>query len=413
MTPRAAVRGIFDEVRPARVVLRQRRPVVVVHGHRHVHDAFGDPRVPVRVHVVVRPRVFERAAGGARRRRVPGDARHGELHLRLYILDVRVNLADEAGNLVAPPLLELLGGGQRLSAESEPRVVSRDACGVVALVAAGEPDVVEVQAVNIEVCDEVHAHVGEVLLALRVTRIEGLVAGLFSAIVQRHPVAVGIVRVAVLPVDAAGRGRNPGGRSRERHDPRMHGNALLAARCVVRGVDDRLQGVEGGRRQTRREIRLAHARRVADIRPAAHLHEHGVAVCVADGPFGARARHPEKRVHLRLVQEAVVPRVHPPAPQLVRGRWTRADKQPGRKKRSRQNAAARPQQKGFVLQDVVRHCQVSAEASQHILSGAAPQLTRAPPVARRRNGKPVRNARSPDATDLSPEEMALCRLPHP
>jgi len=94
---------------------------------------------------------------------------------RLDGLDLRIHLPHESRYLVAAPLLELLIGWRGNAGQAVTCVVTRYAGGVVALVLTGEPYVVVLNAVDIEVVDYVHRNVDGVLLDEWMPRIEGLV----------------------------------------------------------------------------------------------------------------------------------------------------------------------------------------------------------------------------------------------
>jgi len=140
--------AVLLEVHPLRIVRRQAGPVVVGHRHRHIHDPFLLPAIPVRIHVIVRPGGLKRGAGGRRRRGIPGDKRTRLPDLGAGLLNARIHLPREGGDLIAPPLLELLAGGGRVAAQPVTGVIARDAGGVEPLGGRLEPDIVVMNAVN-------------------------------------------------------------------------------------------------------------------------------------------------------------------------------------------------------------------------------------------------------------------------
>ena len=170
-------------------------------------------------------------------------------------------------------------------------------------------------AVNVEVVDEVHGHVDGVFLRQGMSRVQSIGIGLRSSVCPCDPVVVkareasrGGARVLRVYRAAA---------CAERDNPRVNLNALLAPRCVVSGVDDRLERVEVRRREAG-HIRLSHRGRVVRIAVPAHLNDDGVAVRGAYLAGGGGAGNTEQSVHLRLTQNTGTPGVNPEGPELGR-----------------------------------------------------------------------------------------------
>ncbi len=98
--------------------------------------------------------------------------------------------------------------------------------------------------------------------------------------------------------------------------PAVNLDAFFAAGSIVRGIDDRLQGVKVGRCKAG-HVWLAHAGGIAGVAIPTDLHKDGVAVGITDSTGFARAGDPEQGVHLALAQVPRPPGVHPERAPLV------------------------------------------------------------------------------------------------
>ncbi len=240
-----------------------------------------------------------------------------------------VGLSHNRGDLISPPLLEIGVIISRLPRRTIASVKSRDAGRIVAVLVIDKSDIIPMDAVDVEVIDQIHRHIDSVISGLGVAGVKRIIYVFGANIIACRPVVVRVGGAAVCCVDRIAPGV-------ERDDPAVHLNALFAAGRIVGCVDYRLQCVEVGRAENPLEVRLAKTRRIANISMSAHLNKNSIEIRVANVALaGTIAYDPEQLINLRLVEKPGVPAIDPPASQLIGRR--RSDNRNSQNKRQQCN----------------------------------------------------------------------------
>ena len=291
---------------------------LVVHGDVRVEDPLLHPASPVLQRLAIRPRL--RPVAAIALRTVPvGDRVRADAKVRLDRVRLDVDLADDVGDLVAPPLRPLRivrerpvdATGRGLEAIQRDGVVApRVVRGPGGERQVGISHAVEVEAIDRVVPRNGEVHLRDVVGGVGVAWIEepvrrgarALAKG--SVVTNAEPVVVSGLRRPVL-VERVGRieRRDRAVPERGRDDPGMDLNAR-----PVGFRDDRVEWVVGTRRDVR--LRSRHARAVAEaVTAPPDLNHEGVDV--------RGLRRIDELRHLCVVEDPLTECIHPQGAELA------------------------------------------------------------------------------------------------